>query len=226
MKIPQNMNTFAVLGLGRFGKNLAMTLAAEGKDVLVIDQNRDKVNELADIVTYAVQADIGQEGALEDVGLSNVDCVIISLTENFEAELLALAYCRDLKVPYILAKARTERHARILFRVGADQIVLPEKEAGLRLAHRLCGGTIFDRLHDSDEYDVAELVVPGAWVGKNLADSKIRGDYHLSVIAVQKKEEMIFNPDFSYQMERGDRLYLLGRQENLLEVEKIADKES
>lgn len=222
----KNFDSFAVLGLGRFGSNVAKELASLGKEVLVVDYDEDKVNEMAEFVTYAVTADVGQEGTLDGIGIHNVDCAIISITEDFEAALMAVTICKEKEVPYIIAKAMSERHARILLRVGANKVVLPEKEMGSRLAHKLTGGTIYDFLRDSNDYSVSDIPVPDSWIGKSLGDVNVRTVYNLTIIAVQREDNLILNPSTEEVFEPGDRIYVLGKQQDILDMEHQASEES
>lgn len=221
----KNFDSFAVLGLGRFGSNVAKELASLGKEVLVVDYDEDKVNEMAEFVTYGVTADVGQEGTLDGIGISNVDCAIISLTEDFEAALMAVTICKEKEVPYIIAKAMSERHARILLRVGANKVILPEKEMGSRLAHKLAGGSLFDALGESSDYSVSNLPVPDSWIGKTLGDIGVRMIYNVTIIAVQREEDLMLNPATDLTFEVGDRVYVLGKQEDILNLDHLAKEE-
>jgi len=154
---------FVVLGMGKFGRSVAITLAESGCEVLVIDDNEDTINEIADRVTYAVKADVTDPDALKSLGISNFDGAIIGMGESLEASVLATILVKEMGVPYVLAKAQTEIHAKILKKVGADKIVFPEKETGIRIANNLMMNNLFDAIELSSVYSMMELEAFPEW---------------------------------------------------------------
>lgn len=214
-------NSFAVIGCGRFGGNLAKTLAQLGSEVLVVDKDENTVNELAEYVTYAVQADVGHEGALDEIGLHNVDTAVIATSSNFEASVMATAICKEKGITSIIAKAKSEKHARILEQVGADRTILPEKDMGIRLGHSLSSSAIFDYIELDTDYSIVELIVPKEWVGKSLQELDIRQKYQVNVIGILNKDYSNINPSPSDVFIESDRLLILGSAEKLLEIEGL-----
>lgn len=185
---------FAVIGLGRFGMALALTLAEGDCDVLVIDEKEENVQEIADKVTYAVKADVREPGVLKSLGVQNVDAVIVAVAENTEASIMATMQAKELGVPMVAAKAMNGLHGRILEKIGADRVIYPEKSMGTRVAKNLLSGGFVDMVELSTEFSLAEFQIPEEWVGKSLAQLRIREKHHITVIAIKKGEQIDVNP--------------------------------
>ncbi|MDY3051868.1 MAG: TrkA family potassium uptake protein [Ndongobacter sp.] len=217
LKLPK---TFAVIGCGRFGANVARTLAELGNDVLAVDASQEIVNDLSPHVTYAICADVGVEGALDSIGLSNVDCAIIGLSSDFEAAVMATALCREQKVPMIIAKARSELHGRILQRVGASKIILPERDIGIKLAHSLSSQSVYEYFELSEEHSLVESAVPKAWLGKTLGELNVRKHYGVSIIGILNEGYSNINPSPADKFREGDRILVLGSHAELMKLEE------
>lgn len=217
----EKKESFAVIGCGRFGTNLALTLASLGHEVLCVDSDEDKINDLANYVTYAVQANVSQEGALDGIGLSNVDCAVVGLGSDFEASIMATSICKEKKIPRIVAKARNERHARILRKVGATKVVLPEKEMGIRLAHAMSKRSIFDYIELSQDYSIAEISIPESWVGKKIIDLDIRQAYHVSILGISNADFITINPKPEDAFREGDHIFVIGENEAIVELDQM-----
>ncbi len=207
--------TFAVIGCGRFGASLARELSSMGQEVLAVDKSKEMVDALGEVVTVAVQADVTQEGALDGIGLHNVDTAIIAMSSDFEASVMATTICREKKIHTIIAKAMNERHGRILQRMGAQKLILPEREMGVRLAHSLVEQTIYDRIRMSDQFSVEELALPQSWVNRHLNELNLRTRAQISVVAIQRDGELEINPDPDFYFEEGDVVYALGPNDAL-----------
>ena len=156
---------FVVLGLGSFGASVAVTLQKLGCDVVAVDQDMDRVNDIADQVTYAMQADIGNPELLSSLGSKNYDGLIVASSENLEGSILAALAGKEMGIPYILCKAHDERYAQVLRKVGADAVVFPEKEMGKKIAKNLVSANFADWIALSPEYSIVETLVPKKWVG-------------------------------------------------------------
>jgi trk system potassium uptake protein len=206
---------FAVFGLGRFGKSVATTLAESGCEVLVVDEDEDKINEMADIVTYAVKADATDVEVLKTLGISNFDGAIIGMGENLESSVMITILVKELGVPYVLTKAQNELHARILKKVGADMVVFPEKETGIRIANNLLMGNLFDSVELSSTYSMIELEALPEWIGKNFLELNLRARLKINVIGIKKKDHLNINPDPEEAIESGDILMLIGKNDIL-----------
>ena len=213
---------FAVLGLGRFGKNVALTLEEMGYNVLGVDIDELVATELAESLTKVVSFDIRDEHALKEVGISECDVVIIA-SKSLEASLMATMLCNELNVGEIIVKAIDERHAKMAERLGASRIIFSERDTARRLARSLTARNVEELSEIDDNIRIIRVKVPGKFVGKNLINSKLRADYGLNAIAIQSSKEMIIPPSLEYVFKSEDRVYLIGTNESLLKFERELD---
>ncbi len=213
----------AVVGLGNFGFSVARTLAEKGCQVLCVDADMEKVQTIKDFVLNAVQADATDERALRAVGISEVDVAIISLGDNREASILAAMILQDLGVKEIVVKVVSELHARVLKRLGVSRVVFPEKDMGRRVAERLLAPQILEHLELSEDYGIEEIVPPGEFLDKTIADLKFRTRYGVSVLAIRRqtsngREEMVVNPTRDVRILSGDLLIVIGHEKDLAKL--------
>jgi trk system potassium uptake protein TrkA len=206
---------FVVFGLGRFGKSVATTLAEGGCEVMVVDNDEDKIHEIADYVTYAVRADVTEAEALESLGLKNFDGAVIAIGENLEASVMVTILVKELGVPYVLAKAQNELHAKVLKKVGADMVVFPEKETGIRIANNLMMGNFFDAIELSSTSSMMELDILPEWIGHSLRELNLRAKSKINVIGIKRDDQLNINPDADMPLERNDVLVIIGKNEVL-----------
>ena len=211
---------YAVLGLGRFGHAVAVTLAQAGNEVLAVDQNEERVQELSDYVTCAVRADITDTKVFESLGINNMDVVIVGIAQNMQASILATIQSKESGVSCVIAKCGSRIHKDILVRVGADQVVMAEYETGVRLAKSLISGGFKDLFDLSDDFSVAELPVPSVWKGKTLEQLNIRKEYGVNIIAVKRQGRFEVNIDPGQPLREGDLLVIAGENEDLARVPK------
>lgn len=181
---------YAVFGLGSFGRSVALTLESLGCDVIVVDKSYEKVQEISDSVSYAMRADVSDPEALESLGGKNLDGAVVAVSESLEASIMATIAAKEIGIPYVLAKARDELQGMILEKIGADAIVYPERDMGSRVAKSLVSTAFTDWIELSAEYSMAETVIPEKWVGKTLADLKVRERYGLNVVGIMQGEEV------------------------------------
>ena len=193
-----------VFGLGKFGQSIAMELVHGGAEVLAIDKNGDLAHDVADIVDCAVSGDVCDTDTLNSLGISNMDAAVIAITENLDASVMATIYAKEAGVPYILAKAKDEIHGKILQKVGADKIIIPEHESGIRAARQIITGNILDFIELSKDIRIVEIKVRKEWIGHCLRDLDLRRKEKINVIGVRKDEQVTVNlpPDtpFDEQM--------------------------
>ncbi len=227
------MRQFAVIGLGRFGFNVAETLIKKGYEVLAIDKDEDKIEAVSDFATYAVQCDATDVKALKTVSTQNVDVAVVSIGEGIEASILIVMTLKELGIGQIIAKAVTPLHGRILMNLGVTEVIFPERDAAVRLAHRLIAPNVLEYLELSPGYSIEEIAVPSKIAGKKLKESQIRTLFGVNVIAVKKKvarvvkgtvkTEEIFNvsPAAEDVLEKGDVLVIVGREEDLERLSKL-----
>ena len=181
------MERFAVIGLGRFGSRLATKLAEAGAEVIAIDRDRQVVEELRDQVTLAIALDSTDEQALKLQGIDQVDCAIVGIGENFEANALTTALLKSLRVRRVYARARNSMQAKILTRIGADGVVTPEDEAADRWSYRLLAPFIIDHVELGEGYAVAQIPTPEPWAGKKLAELDLRAKHNVTIVAIKRR---------------------------------------
>ncbi|MCU6748505.1 MULTISPECIES: potassium channel family protein [Lachnospiraceae] len=181
---------FAVFGLGSFGWSVALTLESLGCDVLVVDKSYEKIQEIADQVSYAMRADVADPEAMQALGGRNLDGAVVAISESLEASIMATMLSKEMGIPYVLAKAQDNLQGTILEKVGADSVVYPEREMGSRVAKNLVSNTFSDWIELSSEYSMAESKVPEKWVGRSLSELKVREKYGINVVGIIQNEQV------------------------------------
>jgi trk system potassium uptake protein TrkA len=202
---------FIIIGLGRFGTSLAMSLTAYNHEVLAVDSDLNRVQEVSYILPHTLQLDATNIDALREVGVESFDTGIVCIGTDFEANILATVTLRKLGVRRVIAKARTVTQQEILQRVGADEVILPEHEAGVRLARRLAAVDFVDFMELGQDTGVVEIIAPDYLIGKSLRDSQIRQRYGVAVVAVKRGDEVIVSPRAGEVIQKDDILVVLGR---------------
>jgi len=210
------MRQFAVIGLGSFGLQVARRLAANGSEVLVVDMDRNLVDEAKDFVQRAVIADATDDRALAELGLEAVDAVLVCLG-SIQSSVLAVLHLREQKVKRIVAMAVSSDHVKILNALGADRVIYPEQDAAERLANSLSWGNVLDHVPLAPGYSMLEAAAPDEFVGKTLKESGLGARYGVQVIAVKELVPDRFNlvPRAEFVIKESDILILLGRDEDL-----------
>lgn len=211
---------FVVLGLGSFGASVAVTLQKLGCDVVAVDQDMELVSEIAEKVTYAMQADIENPRLLESLGSKNFDGMVIASSENLEGSILATLAAKEMGIPYILCKALDERHARVLRKIGADAVVFPEEEMGRKIAKNLVSANLADWIELSPDYSIVETAIPERWVGRTLKELDVRRAYEVNVVGIKEEEEgrVEITPDPDLPLRDGMILMLIGANEALEKI--------
>ncbi|ATO56397.1 potassium transporter Trk [Loigolactobacillus coryniformis subsp. coryniformis] len=202
---------FAVIGLGRFGTSICRVLAAEQQEVLAIDINEDRVNDLADVATEAIVADAQDEETLRSLEIGKFDHVIVAIGKNIQANILVTLIVKELGVPDITAKAENDTHARVLARIGADQVVHPERDMGARVAHHLLSPNILNYLAINDDVTMAEVkITSSAFVGKSLTELNFHQRFGLTVIAIQHGDNVTVSPAGTDVVQLNDEISVVG----------------
>lgn len=214
------MKSFVIIGCGRFGTTVARRLYELGQEVMVVDKNEEKINKIADSVTTAIVCDVTDENAVKELGLKNFDLSIISIAENLEAEIMAVLSCKEANIPRIIAKASDKRSGEILYRVGADKIIEPEKEMGYRLANSLSSKNIIDSIEISKDYSIVEINPLKNWINKEIDNLNIRQKYGCSIIFIVRSGEMIVNPPSDFIIREGDLITILGKNNDIDTLER------
>lgn len=218
---------FAVIGLGRFGSAMATTLSELGQDVVGVDGDAEKVRQLADTVTQAVELDATDERALRSVGIQDVDVAVVSIGENIESSLLVVMQLRELGVKTIVAKAVTSLHGRILEKLGVSRVIFPEREMATRIAHGLVMPNVIDYIELSRDFSIVEVPAPAIFIGRTLKQLELRPKYGLTLIAIKRrptggaKEVTNISPAADETIQAGDVLSLLGSNERLATLDAM-----
>lgn len=179
--------SYAVFGLGRYGRAVVKELLDSGASVLAVDCNQKTVDALVKEIPLVKCADVTDPNVVKQLGVSELDVVVIAMAENFEASVMATLLCKEQKVPTVIVKCANEAHCAILKKVGADQAVVPESESGIRLAKNLLSSGFVDIADISEEISVLEIPVKTEWIGKNLIELELRKKYHMNVVALKQK---------------------------------------
>ena len=177
--------TYAVLGLGRYGRAVAEELVKNGAEVLAVDIDSNNVNSAIETIPVCKCADITEPEAIKRLGIANVDVVIIAMASNLEASVMAVTLCKEAGVETVIVQCGTEMHQKIFKRVGADQVIFPEKESGTRLAKNLLTSGFSEMIELSDEVSMVEIGVKDEWVGKTLIELSLRKKYSINVVAIR-----------------------------------------
>ena len=215
------MKSFASRGIGNFGRSAATPRCKLGHEVLAMDISEDRVRDIADHVTAAVQINVTDERAMKQVGIRNFDCVIISVGEDIRASILATVLCKEMGAKHVVAKASDDMHAKILLKTGADSVVRPEHESGVRLARSLVSDSVIDYLDLSDEYSIHEMRIPRVWVDKSIMKIDVRRNYAISIIAIRRGGRIIVAIDPEQPLKADDILVMIGSNKSLKKVESL-----
>lgn len=209
----------AVIGLGLFGRNIARALYEKGHDVLVIDREKDLAQKAQEFSSKSVIADCTDKEVLEGLGVADMDLIVVAIGNNLSASILVTMYLAELGVKNIIVKADNDDHKKILEKIGATQVIIPEREMAQRLARSVTQSNVLDYLPLTEEYAVMEIIPPDSFVGKTLIDLKLRQKYAIQVIAIKDETNKVTLPvSPERKIEPTDRLILIGKQE---QIEKI-----
>lgn len=209
---------YIVIGLGRFGTSVAKQLEANGCRVLAIDNNENRVKQIAEYVTLAMCVDVTNEDALEELGGKHFDGAIISIGHGLEAAVLATVWAKEQGISQIIAKAYDETQGKILAKIGADKLIYPEKEMGVHLANDLAFNNLFDAIELTSEYSIADIAILNDWIGKDLKELNLRKKYGINVIAIKRGGTLIINPPADQPMKKNDIFVLLGMNHTLKKI--------
>ncbi|MCR4945093.1 MAG: TrkA family potassium uptake protein [Clostridium sp.] len=216
---------YIVIGLGSFGKAVARNLNDMGNDVLAIDKSMEAVQEISEYVTHAVQVDATDEAALKNLGIRNFDVAIIAIGSNIQSSIMATLIAKEAGISHIVAKGNNELHAKVLYKVGVDKVILPEKDMGARVAHNLVSSNILDYIELASDYSIMQIETLNKWNGKTLKDLDFRREYGINIIAIKNKGDINISPAADVALNKDDILVALGQDENLKKLEKIIEKD-
>lgn len=217
---------YAIIGLGRFGGSICRTLIESGQEVLAIDSSEDRVNEYMNIATHAVVGNAQDEMTLRSLGIRNFDCVIVAIGEDIQASILVTLMVKEMGVANIVAKAQNTYHAKVLEKVGADRVVHPERDMGIRIGHNLVSKNILDYIELSDEFSLAEIRVSNKrFFNKSLLELNLRQRYGLTVVAIRRgAKEVVVSPAAEEIVVENDNLLVIGNTNDVNHLdEKMND---
>lgn len=213
---------FVVIGLGRFGSSVALTLEEADCEVLAVDINEERVNEIADHVTYSVQADVTDENALKALGIRNFDVAVVAVGD-LQSSILISMLCKEMGIKYVLAKAKDDLHSKVLYKVGVDKVIFPERDMGIRIGHNLVSSSILDIIEFSPNYSLIELGVQDDWKNKSLKELDFRKRYGINIIAIKSMSgDVNISPMADYVLSKDDILVVIGSTESLHKLEKAS----
>ena len=207
------MKTFIVIGLGRFGSAVATELCTLGHEVLAVDTDAEKIQRVANQVTHAVTGDARDATVLRALGARNYDCAVVATGDDIGNSALITLNLKELGLKQVICKAQSHVHRKVLEKIGADRVVFPEYETGLKLAQGLSSSNVLNFIELSDDYGIVELTTPKSWKGKTLAELNVRAKYHVNIIAVRGEDEALnFAPGGDFPL-TGGMVVVLGRME-------------
>lgn len=215
------MKSYIVVGLGRFGAEVARRLCELGCEVLAVDNHSELVQQISADVTHAVVADARDKEVLRALGAKDFDCAVVAIGGSLADSILATMNLKELGIPKVVCKAHDDTHRQVLRKLGADQIVIPEQEQAARLARSLSSHNVLDYIELSDAYGIVEVPAPKSWVGKSLKELNVRAKLGLNILAVKQDNEINVSPAADYAISAADILVVLGSTEALEKVQKL-----
>lgn len=204
--------SYAVFGLGRYGKAVAKELVANGAEVMAVDIDEDIVNDAIDEIPFCKCADVTDPEVIKRLGIANVDVVIITMGTNLEASVMATMLCKEIGVKTVIAKCATEMNYRILDKIGADKVVFPESESGIRLAKNLLSSGFIDIVELSKDVSMMEIEVRTEWTGKSLMELDLRKKYSINVVAIIKDENVTTSIEPTEPLDKSMRLIVIANR--------------
>ncbi|MBR2919619.1 MAG: TrkA family potassium uptake protein [Clostridia bacterium] len=207
--------SYAVFGLGRYGIAVAKELVNNGADVLAVDIDEDIVNSAVADIPFCRCADITDPEVIKQLGISNVDVVVVAMANNLEASVMSVILCKEAGVKMVIAKCADEMQGKILCKVGADKVVYPENESGVRLAKNLLSAGMVDLIDLSEDISVIEIPVREKWVGKTLIELDLRKKYAINIIAIRNGEDILINVDPNVQLSNEMQLVVIINKTNI-----------
>ena len=215
------MKSFIVIGLGRFGSAVARNLCNQGCEVLAIDISNELVQQISDDVTQAVVGDARDKEVLRALDAKSFDCGIVAIGDSFGDSILATMNLKELGVPYVVCKASDETHRQVLNKLGADRVIIPEKEQAARLAKSLSSTNVLDYIELSDDFGIIDTPAPEKWDGKSLIELNVRAKLGVNILAVKRDGNITVSPAADYKILKGDVLVVLGNNAALKALQKV-----
>lgn len=215
---------FMVIGIGQFGKNLVSTLYNSDVDLLVIDKDINRLEEIEYMATQAVCADASKLEVLNQFDMKTFDGAIVASSHDLEFSVKTIMHLNEMGMPFIMAKATTDFEGRIFKKVGADKVIFPDREVGIRLGKEIALGNYYDSLELSDNYSITDLTIPDEWNGKSIIQLNLRKNYGLNVIGIRRQDELIVNPKPETEFCDDDSIIVLGSNKDIQAYRKKYDE--
>ncbi|MCC0631804.1 MULTISPECIES: potassium channel family protein [unclassified Clostridioides] len=212
------MKQYIVIGCGRFGSSVASTMHLLGHQVMAIDKNEDSVQSISDKVTHSLIVDVTEEQALRSLGLGNFDVAVVAIGSDIRASIMATLIAKEMGVELIICKAKDELQAKVLYKIGADRVVFPERDMGVRVAHNLVSDNILDHIELDPEYSIVEIVTPNDWVGKTLVELELRARYEITVLAIKTGKNINVTPSPDEELTAGSILVIIGQNTSITAI--------
>ena len=206
---------YIVIGCGRFGSSVAKKMCQLGNEVMVIDKEEDSIDNIAEQVTHTAIVDVTEERDLKSIGLGNFDVVIVAISSDIRASIMATIMAKEMGVPKVVCKAKDELQAKVLYKIGADKVVFPERDMGIRVAHNLVSDNILDHIELDPEYSIMEIVTTSKWVGQTLIELNLRAKYEITVLAIKTNDKINVIPSPQEELQENSILVVIGRNSNI-----------
>ncbi|MCM2678011.1 potassium channel family protein [Alkalicoccobacillus plakortidis] len=211
---------FIVIGLGRFGSSLTKTLVEAGHEVLAVDKDIDLVQGMSSIATHAIQADATDESVLKELGAGNFSHAVVAIGENLQSSILTTLLLKEMNIPKVTVKAKNIIYGKVLTKIGADQVVYPERDMGIRLGRQLSSDNLIDYIELSPIYNLVEMNAPAAMNGYSIYDLDVRAKYGVNIMAIKSNGEINISPRAEDKIQTGDTLLLIGSNEDISALER------
>ena len=221
-KAKKNDNTYAVIGLGRFGYALTLELAAAGAELVVLDQDEEKIREIREYTENAFVVKNLEKKTLEETGVQNCDVAILCIGEHIDTSILTTLNLVELGIKNVIAKAKSYEHGKILEKLGAE-VVYPERDMAIRLAHRLEASKVLDYIQLSEKLNISKLIVPNALIGKNVIEAILRKNFGVNIIAIENAGVVLDTVTPGYTFKEGDILFVSGSRDSLNKLSEITE---
>lgn len=215
------MKSVLIIGMGRFGRHMANKLNEMHHEVLAIDKNEERINEVLSYVTNAQIGDSTKESFIQSLGVSNFDMCVVAIGDDFQSSLETTALLKDCGAKFVLARAVRDVHAKFLLRNGADEIVYPEKQIGNWAAVRYSSENLFDYMKLTDEYAIYEIAVPKNWINKSIMDLNVRRKYHVNILAIKKEGQFNPLPEADHVFNETETILVLATRQSIQKFVKV-----
>lgn len=209
------MKNVLIIGLGRFGRHLSMKMSELGNDVMVVDNDEEKVQDILPFVTNAQIADCSKEENLRSLGVSDFDICFVCVGANFQNSLEITSLLKELGATFVISKASRDIHEKFLLKNGADRVVYPEKNIAEKCAYQYSAKNVYDYIQLDREFSIYEVQVPGEWIGKSIRDIEIRVKYGLNIMAIKEQDEINPLPDPEHVFNSNEHVLVMGKKANI-----------